>query len=112
MIKNVGVCAAVAAVGAGLLVIYAVFGGPAFCLAAITAGVVTLTLRKARESGDETAVARALPWVFSVALVCMVAMVISMGVRQVHPLYLLMMAMMALGLYSSMSSRGQASEQR
>jgi len=110
MIKNVGVCAAI---GAGLLVIYAVAGGPAFCLAAITAGVVTLTLRKARELGDETAVARALPWVFSLALVGMVGMVISMGVRQMNPMYLLMMAMIAVGMYSSVSGRsGQSAGQR
>ena len=109
MIKDVGVCAAV---GAGLLVIYVVAGGPAFWFAAIAAGMVAVTYRKSRELVDQPAVTRALPWVFSVALISMVGMVISMGVRQVQPLYLLMMAVMALGWYSSMSSRGQASAQR
>ena len=110
MIKDVGIYTAI---GAGLLVIYVVSGGLAFWLAAITAGMVTLTLRKARELGDEPAVVRALPWVFSLVLVGMVGLVIDMGVRQMNPMYLLMTAMMAVGMYSSVSSRsGQSAGQR
>jgi len=109
MIKNVGVCAAI---GAGLLATYVVAGGPAFWFAAIAAGMVAVTYRQTRGLVDQPASARAFPWVFCVVLIGMVGMVISMGVRQMNPMYLLMLAMMALGWYSAMSSRGQAAEQR
>lgn len=113
MLKNVGICAAI---GAVLVIVYVASGGLAFLFAAITAGMVTLTLRKARELGDVPAGMRAVHWVVSlvlVGMVGMVGMVIHIGFRQVHPLYLLMLAMMAVGMHSSVSSRGgQSAGQR
>lgn len=105
----------VSAVGASLLVTYLVAGGPAFWFAAIAAGLVALTWSAQRRAlggnshpgaPELTAAARALPWVFCGVMVVMVGAVISMGVRQFNPMYLLFFAMMGLGLYSSLFSRG------
>lgn len=54
----------------------------------------------------QPAVKKALPWVFGLVMVGMVGMMIYMGFRQMNPMYLLMMAMMGLGLYSSVSAQG------
>lgn len=49
---------------------------------------------------------KALPWVFGVVIVGMVAMMFIMGFRQMNPMYLFFMAMMGIALFSSM--QGQA----
>lgn len=104
-----------AAVGASLLVTYLVAGGPAFWFAAIAAGLVALTWSAQRRvlGGNShpgtpglTAFSRAFSWVFCGVIVAMVGMVISMGVRQLNPMYLLFLAMMGLGWYSVLFSRG------
>lgn len=53
----------------------------------------------------QSAIKRSLPWVFGAVMVGMVGMMIFMGFRQMNPMYLLFMVMMALGLYSSMSAQ-------
>lgn len=104
-----------AAVGAGLLVSYLVAGGPAFWFGAIAVGLVAFTWSAQRRAvgGNShagaaglTGIARALPWVFCGVMVVMVGLMISMGVRQFNPMYLLFFVMVGTGFYSSLFSRG------
>ena len=53
---------------------------------------------------------KALPWVFGIVIVGMVAMMFIMGFRQMNPMYLFFMAMMGIALFSSMQSQGNNSE--
>ena len=53
---------------------------------------------------------KALPWVFGVVIVGMVAMMFIMGFRQMNPMYLFFMAMMGIALFSSMQNQGGNSE--
>lgn len=55
---------------------------------------------------EQPAWKRALPWVFGLVMVGMVAMMIYMGFRQMNPMYLLFMVMMGLALFSSMNNQG------
>ncbi|MDQ1751176.1 MAG: segregation ATPase FtsK/SpoIIIE, family, partial [Pseudonocardiales bacterium] len=53
---------------------------------------------------------KALPWVFGIVIVGMVAMMFIMGFRQMNPMYLFFMAMMGIALFSSMQSQGGNAE--
>jgi hypothetical protein len=53
---------------------------------------------------------KALPWVFGIVIVGMVAMMFIMGFRQMNPMYLFFMAMMGIALFSSMQSQGANTE--
>ena len=53
---------------------------------------------------------KALPWVFGLVLVGMVAMMFIMGFRQMNPMYLFFMAMMGIALFSSMQNYGVNTE--
>ena len=53
---------------------------------------------------------KALPWVFGIVIVGMVAMMFIMGFRQMNPMYLFFMAMMGIALFSSMQSHGVNTE--
>jgi DNA segregation ATPase FtsK/SpoIIIE, S-DNA-T family len=59
---------------------------------------------------EVTAVRKALPWVFGLAMVGMVVMMFVTGFRQMNPMYLFFMAMMALGLFQSMQQQGGNTE--
>ena len=49
---------------------------------------------------EVSAVRKALPWVFGVVIVGMVVMMFVTGFRQMNPMYLFFMAMMAIALFS------------
>ena len=51
-----------------------------------------------------------MPWVFGVVIVGMVVMMFVTGFRQMNPIYLFFMAMMAIALFQSMQSYGGNSE--
>ncbi|MDO2394817.1 type VII secretion protein EccCa [Mycobacterium avium subsp. hominissuis] len=53
---------------------------------------------------------KALPLVFGIVIVGMVVMMFVMGFRQMNPMYLFFMAMMALGLFSSLQGQGANTE--
>ena len=53
---------------------------------------------------------KALPWVFGIVIVGMVAMMFIMGFRQMNPMYLFFMAMMGIALFSSMQNYGVNTE--
>ena len=53
---------------------------------------------------------KALPWVFGLVIVGMVAMMFIMGFRQMNPMYLFFMAMMGIALFSSMQNYGVNTE--
>lgn len=59
---------------------------------------------------EVSAVRKALPWVFGIVIIGMVAMMFIMGLRQMNPMYLFFMAMMGVALFSSMQSQGGNSE--
>ncbi|MBS4730603.1 type VII secretion protein EccCa [Mycobacterium sp. SM1] len=60
---------------------------------------------------EPTAVKKALPWVFGLAMVAMVVMMFVMGFgQQRSPLYLFFMAMMAIALFQSMQQQGGNAE--
>lgn len=106
------------AVGASLLVTYAVAGGRVFWFAAIAAGLVALTWSAQRRAlggisrpgtpgrVELSAYQRALPWVFCGVTIAMVGMVLDTGVGQVNPMHLLFLVVMGLGLFSSLFHRG------
>ncbi|HLR99574.1 MAG TPA: type VII secretion protein EccCa [Mycolicibacillus parakoreensis] len=56
------------------------------------------------------AVRKALPFVFGVAIVGMIVIMFVSGFRQMNPMYLFFMAMMALGLFQSLQGQGANSE--
>ena len=51
---------------------------------------------------------KALPFVFGAAIVGMMVMMFISGIRQMNPMYLFFMAMMALGLFQSVQTQGAA----
>lgn len=53
---------------------------------------------------------KALPWVFGLVMIGFIVMMLVMGLRQMNPMYLFMMGLMAVSLFSSMESRGNNSE--
>lgn len=59
---------------------------------------------------EMTAVRKALPWVFGLAMVGMVVMMFVTGFRQMNPMYLFFMAMMAIGLFQSVQQQGGNAE--
>ena len=59
---------------------------------------------------EVSAVRKSLPWVFGVVIVGMVVMMFVTGFRQMNPIYLFFMAMMAIALFQSMQSQGVNSE--
>jgi type VII secretion protein EccCa/type VII secretion protein EccCb len=59
---------------------------------------------------EVSAVRKALPFVFGVVIIGMVAMMFIMGFRQMNPMYLFFMAMMGIGLFSSMQGQGANAE--
>lgn len=56
------------------------------------------------------AVRKALPFVFGAAIVGMIVMMFISGIRQMNPMYLFFMAMMALGLFQSVQAQGGTAE--
>ncbi len=59
---------------------------------------------------EVTAVRKALPWVFGLAMVGMVVMMFVTGFRQMNPMYLFFMAMMAIALFQSVQQQGGNTE--
>ena len=59
---------------------------------------------------EVSAVRKALPWVFGVVIIGMVVMMFVTGFRQMNPMYLFFMAMMAIALFQSMQAQGGNSE--
>lgn len=55
---------------------------------------------------EQSAWRKALPWVFGLVMVGMVAMMFIMGFRQMNPMYLFFMLMMGIALFSSMQNQG------
>ncbi|MEW2484223.1 type VII secretion protein EccCa [Mycobacterium sp. NPDC049093] len=55
---------------------------------------------------EQSAWRKALPWVFGLVMVGMVAMMFIMGFRQMNPMYLFFMLMMGIALFSSMQNSG------
>ncbi len=56
------------------------------------------------------AIKKALPFVFGGAIIGMMVMMFISGIRQMNPMYLFFMAMMALGLFQSVQQQGGTSE--
>lgn len=59
---------------------------------------------------EQTAVKKALPWAFGLAMVGMVVMMFVTGFRQMNPMYLLFMGMMVIGLFQSVQQQGGNAE--
>lgn len=53
---------------------------------------------------------KALPYLFGLVIIGMITMMLFMGLRQMNPMYLFMMAMMGVALFTSLESRGGNSE--
>lgn len=53
---------------------------------------------------------KALPWLFGAVIIGMIVMMLVMGIRQMNPMYLFMMGIMGVSLFSSLESRGNNSE--
>lgn len=59
---------------------------------------------------EVTAVRKALPFVFGIAMVGMLVMMFVTGFRQMNPMYLFFMAMMAIALFQSVQQQGANTE--
>lgn len=59
---------------------------------------------------EVSAVKKALPFVFGIVMIGMVIMMFASGLRQMNPMYLLVMAMMAIALFQSVQSQGGNSD--